>query len=194
MSDVSKVRQWVEDLKEEMFALVTDVDTYWRLQKNIIQRNPRLASMRSPFFEMLNSAYISATTSALRRLAEKQNRDRTNVSLRIIVEYVRAKPADFDQLLGTTADDDIRLLDEIERNIKDFADRRIAHRDRRGLSSPLPRYGQVRKGVADLAEIFRKYHCSLEGSDLELKIFYIEDFDIFTFAWIEPGRENGSIS
>jgi hypothetical protein len=73
----AKLKEWMQWLKEELLALVTDDDTYWRLQEEVIYQNHRLLTMRSPYFDMLHYAYVSTTASAIRRLTEKQNKDGT---------------------------------------------------------------------------------------------------------------------
>jgi hypothetical protein len=91
----AQLKEWMRWLREELLALVTDDDTYWRLQEEVIYRNHRLLAMRSPFFDMLHYAYVSTTASAIRHLTEKQNKDKTNVSLRIVLQEVEKDPTIF---------------------------------------------------------------------------------------------------
>ena len=48
------LKEWMGWPKEELLALVTDDDTYWRLQEKVRRRNHRLLTTRSPYFDMLN--------------------------------------------------------------------------------------------------------------------------------------------
>ena len=89
---LARIKKWLDLLREEFLALVTHDDTYWRLQKEVIQRNHRLLTMRSPVFELLDSAYVSTTASAIRRLIETQNGGKTNVSLRILLDEIGKHP------------------------------------------------------------------------------------------------------
>src|SRR5690242_1756389 len=114
-----QLRERMQWLKEELLALVTDDDTYWRLQEQVIRRNHRLLTMRSPFFDMLHYAYVSTTTSALRRLTEKQNKDKTNVSLRIVLQEIEKEPSVFArQVARPQLQLDIVKLEALEKIIK----------------------------------------------------------------------------
>jgi len=180
----AKLKEWMLWLKEELMALVTDDDTYWRLQEEVIHRNQRLLTMRSPFFDMLHYSYVSTTTSAIRRLTEKQNQDKTNVSLRIVLQEIEKDPAVFaSQVPRPQLQLDLSSLQTLENVIKPYADRIVAHDDKRGIPET-PKYGDLRKGVAILSDIFRRYYALIEGVDSCLIVDYLEDFDIFKFPWI----------
>jgi hypothetical protein len=132
---LSRIKVLMARIQEELFALVTDDDTYWRLQESVIQRNHRLLTMRSPFFDMLNEQYVSTTASTIRRLVEKQNRDKTNVSIRILIEEINQLQNVLQQPLAESQlCDDLAQLTDIENRIKPYVDRVIAHHDRRGLA------------------------------------------------------------
>jgi hypothetical protein len=64
------------------------------------------------------------------------------------------------------------------------ADRIVAHHDKRGIAQT-SKYGDLREGVAILSDVFRKYYALIAGIDSSLTIDHLEDFDIFTFPWIE---------
>ena len=141
--------------------------------------------MRSPYFDMLHYAYVSTTTSAIRRLTEKQNRDKTNVSLRIVLQEIEKEPTVFArQVARPQLRIDIAKLEDLEKSIKPYADRIIAHHDRRGIADS-PKYGDLRNSVAILGDIFRRYYVLIAGVDLCLTIDYLDDFNIFRFPWIE---------
>ena len=141
--------------------------------------------MRSPYFDMLHYAYVSTTTSAIRRLTEKQNRDKTNVSLRIVLQEIEKEPTVFArQVARPQLRIDIAMLEDLEKSIKPYADRIIAHHDRRGIADS-PKYGDLRNSVAILGDIFRRYYVLIAGVDLCLTIDYLDDFNIFRFPWIE---------
>ena len=181
----AQLKEWMRRLKEELLALVTDNDTYWRLQEEVIYRNHRLLTMRSPYFDMLHYAYVSTTTSAIRRLTEKQNKGKTNVSLRIVLQEIEKDPVLFENLVPRTQlQSDLAALEGIEKIIKPYVDRIVAHHDRRGIAET-PKYRNLRESVAVLGDIFRRYYAVIEGVDSCLKIDYLEDFDIFKFPWIE---------
>jgi len=149
------LKEWMGWLKEELLALVTDDDTYWRMQEDVIHRNHRLLTMRSPYFDMLNYAYVSTTASAIRRLTEKQNRDKTNVSLRIVLQELEKDPTVFATRVprhGLLSD--LAKIEALEKVIKPYVDRIIAHHDKRGIADNPPEYRNLRQGVAILMPAF----------------------------------------
>jgi hypothetical protein len=181
----AQLKEWMQWLKEELIALATDDKTYWRLQEEVIYRNHRLLTMRSPYFDMLHYAYVSTTTTTIRRLTEKQNRDKTNVSLRVVLQEIENDPTIFArQVSRPQLQADLDSLETLEKVIKPYADRIVAHHDKRGIAET-PKYGNLRNGVAILGNIFRRYFALIEGVDTCLIIDYLEDFDIFKFPWIE---------
>lgn len=185
---LARIRAWVQRLTDELLTLVTNDDTYWRFQKEVAQQNRRLITMKSPFFDLLDQAYLSATTSALRRLVEKQNNDKTNISLRILIAEIKEHqpalnlPVTIDEI-----DRHMGQLVDVENRIKPYVDRAIAHNDRRGLPTALDplTHRDLRTAIEISAEILRRYYSLLNGSDLDLKVTYLDDFNIFTFPWVE---------
>jgi hypothetical protein len=143
LMDDSQLKERMGWLRGELLALVTDDDTYWRLQEDVIKRNPRLLRMRSPYFDMLNFAYVSTTTSAIRRLTEKQNRDKTNVSLSIVLEKLEKRQTiSGNQVPQLQIRLDLVRLEDLANVVKPYVDRIIAHNDKRGIAEP-PKYGSL---------------------------------------------------
>jgi hypothetical protein len=187
---LARIRRWLDLLREEFLALVTDDDTYWRLQKEVIQRNHRLLTMRSPFFDLVNSAYVSTTASAIRRLIETQNRGKTNVSLRILLDEIGKYPKVLERPIPVEQiRNDLARLDEVECKLKPYVDRVVAHLDRRGLAK-VPKLDDLKESVAALGEVFRRYYGAVEDSDLTLTMSYLDDFDIFAFPWVAEPRKS----
>ncbi len=185
---LARISEWMQRLRDELLALVTDDDTYWRFQKEVVQQNSRLITMKSPFFDLLDYAYLSATTSALRRLVEQQNSDKTNISLRILIAEIKEHQSTLNLPVTTDElDRHLAQLVNVEQRIKPYVDRAIAHIDRRGLAAALDplKHRDLRTAIATSAEIFRHYYSLLVGSDLDLKVTYRDDFNIFAFPWAD---------
>jgi len=140
--------------------------------------------MRSPVFELLNSAYVSTTASAIRRLIETQNGGKTNVSLRILLDEIGKHPNVLERPMpAEQIRNDLARVGEVECKLKPYVDRVVAHLDRRGLAT-VPKLGDLRESVANLGEIFKRYYGAVEDSDLTLTVSYRDDFDIFSFPWV----------
>jgi hypothetical protein len=173
----------LHEIRDEIIDLATDRNTYWTVQHEVIQRNARLVTMRSPFFDMLNDAYAHAAAMRVRRLVDKDNR---TISLRRLLEDLREYP---DLLNGRIAESelvgDIEELSRGTSKIKDYVDQFIAHHDRTpDASAPIHR--ELNAAIDVLLRLFKKYYGVLEGSDTEVTVSYLEDpLRIFQFPWIE---------
>ena len=81
--------QELVEIRNEVLSLATDRDVYWRVQREVIQKNARLLTTSSPFFDMLNDAYAHSTASRVRRLVDNDSR---TVSLRRLMEQLADHP------------------------------------------------------------------------------------------------------
>jgi hypothetical protein len=51
-----RAEEEMKEIQNEILDLATDRDIYWKVQREVIQRNHRLLRIRSPFFDMINDA------------------------------------------------------------------------------------------------------------------------------------------
>lgn len=88
---------------------------------------------------------------------------------------------------------DLRRLRVAEGKVRRFANRRVAHRDRRVVRS-LPTFAELHTAVDGIAEIVIKYG-ELLGLDEPRKLVPVWQSDwkrVFRFAWYESDRDSGS--
>jgi DNA mismatch repair ATPase MutS len=175
--------QELVEIRNEVLSLATDRDVYWRVQREVIQKNARLLTTSSPFFDMLNDAYAHATASRVRRLVDHDSR---TVSLRRLLEQL----ADYPELLAgkMSADDLKRDLAELEttcKKVKDYVDQFVAHHDRNSCA-PAPTHRELNQAVYTVIAKFRTYYALINNADVDPVVGYLEDpLSIFRFPWID---------
>src|SRR5258708_4958424 len=185
-----RAAQELDEIRSEVLDLATDRDVYWRVQREVIQRNARLLAMRSPFFDMLNDAYAHATASRIRRLVDHNSRA---VSLRRLIEDLADYP---DLLAGKISVEDLKHhlkeLDGTCKKVKHYVDQFVAHHDRKSSAS-VPTHRELNEAVDTLISTFKKYYALIIDTDLALVVTYLDDpLSIFRFPWINAsGRQEG---
>lgn len=171
------------EIRSEVLDLATDKDIYWKVQKDIIQRNVRLLTIRNPFFDMLNDAYAHATAMRIRRLVDKDNR---TISLYRLLQELKGYPdLTGNELKQGELEQDIDALRNATAKVKDYVDQFVAHHDRTPTSSA-PIYRELNAAIDLLIQLFKKYYGILQGADIEVVVSYLEDpMSIFRFPWLQ---------
>ena len=172
----------LREIRNEIIDLATDYDIYWKVQREVIQRNPRLLTIRSAFFDMLNDAYAHSAAMRVRRLVDKDNR---TISLRGLLKLSKYP----DLLKGRVSADELAAdSDELEQGtskVTDYVDQFIAHHDRSPVATA-PIHRELNAAIELLIRLLRKYYAVLAGSDIDVVVSYLEDpLTIFRFAWID---------
>jgi len=173
----------LREIRNEVIDLATDYDIYWKVQRDVIQRNPRLLTIRSAFFDMLNDAYAHSAAMRVRRLVDKDNR---TISLRSLLKELSKYP---DSLGGRISEvelaADTEELDQATSKVKDYVDQFIAHHDRSPVATA-PIHRELNVAIELIIRLLRKYYGVLGGSDIDVVVSYLEDpLTIFRFAWID---------
>jgi len=179
----ARAAQEMIEIRNEVQDLATDRDVYWKVQRDVIQKNARLLTTRSPFFDMLNDAYAHATASRVRRLVDHDSR---TVSLRRLIAQLAAYP---DLLAGKMSADDLKRdlaeLDTTCKKVKDYVDQFVAHHDRNSCA-PAPTHRELNEAVDTLVAKFRTYYALIHNADIDVVVGYLEDtLSIFRFPWID---------
>src|SRR3954464_3539484 len=111
-----RIEEWMIRVRDELVALMTDEDTYWRTQ-SVIQQNPRLLTIRSPFFDLFNDSYVYATVMGLRRVTEKSQQV---VSLGNGLHEMRHYPQLAPQVDKGILEQDILVLDGLANKVREY--------------------------------------------------------------------------
>ena len=179
-----RILMMLPKIADEVKSLATDRDIYWKVQREVIQRNPRFLEMRSPFFEMLNDAYAHGTAMRVRRLVDPT---KGTISLTRLLEAMGRKNP---ELLGSRVPaaelaKDINELKATTLKVKGYVDQYVAHQDQ-SPTAPRPSYQELDTAIELLVRLTTKYYKVLAESDVDVAVSYLGDpLAIFRFAWIE---------
>ena len=178
----------LKEIRDEVISLATDHEIYWKVQREVIQRNPRLLTIRSAFFDMLNDAYAHSAAIRVRRLVDKDSR---TVSLRGFLTELSEYP---DLLKGQVSGAELAVdsseLDRTTSKVKDYVDQFIAHHDRSPVATA-PIHKELDAAIELLIRLLRKYYGVVAGSDVDVVVSYLEDdLTIFRFAWIDAKNDS----
>ena len=187
-----KTVKYLQSIHDDILDLATDSDIFWKFQKDVMQRNARLLTIRSPFIDMLNRSYTHATAARIRRLTD---RHKDCISLAKLLEELQNHPALLKRHIGVEnivkrvsrqeLEQDLMELDAACRPVTDYVDKHVAHHDKR-QSSVLPKHRDVNAAIDKLIEIFKKYYSLLVGADTDVVVSYLEGpLAVFRFAWLQ---------
>ena len=179
--------KWMETIHDDIQDAHIQNDLFWQFQ-DVVRDNERLANSQSVFLYWVNMLFKDAIVMAVRRQIDRDDR---SISLRRLLTKVQADPG----IAGNRFTDgdihaDIEDLDRCAQLIRAFADRRIAHADRRGLGADHPTFRDVRNCLEQLCTLANKYAGSLcEPALSVLPPACARGWqEIFTFPWLDQGH------
>ena len=173
-----RARTELRQIGEQVLSLSTDREIYWKVEREIIAKNPRLHEERSAFLDMLRGAYAEAMSARVLRLLED------DASLPRIL----AQLGDYPQLLHDKVtdrefDDDRKALDEAAAELKRVLQPHSAHHERT-LPALAPIHRALDRAVDLLSSTLKTYYWIVADSYLPMDVQYAEDpLAIFQFAW-----------
>lgn len=206
---------WLKVIKGEVQELVIAKDTFQEVQK-LIDDNP-LLHQPSSFYYYLSNTYVSHVVIGLRRQLKCDNQ---SISMaRLFVEMIETPQAftrayyanlykdsvvedladkDFDKFAAPGAPHinpslvtaDLARLRDASRRCEDFADKRVAHRDKREPKE-LPTYNEVHVCIDLLDELYVRYFLLFHASSME-SLLPVRQHDwkaIFRVPWISQGEK-----
>jgi len=201
--------QWLRVVHDDVQQLLVKRDIFWKLQE-IIKDNPGLHRPNS-FYNYLGDTYVAYICIGIRRQV-KVNKKSISFA-RLLVEIIEAPSAlsrqyyrdlykgsvvddwadqCFDRFSGSgkayisgdMVTEDLQELKRVASRVEDFADKRIAHRDK-GEPEVLPKFNDVDSCLDTLDRLYVKYHSIFHaGSMRSLKPTYQYDWmEIFLIPW-----------
>ena len=193
-------------------------DIFWKVQEII--KNNEAIQKPSIFYDYLGDTYISYALIGLRRQIKKNNQSisfvrlleeivtnpeilsrnyfRSLYSSPVIKKLPDLPDIDFDKYCGLSTDyisremveNDIEKIKNATIKCEEIADKRIAHRDKRGLKNLL-RFGDVDECIDLMDKLYCKYHSIFHAEWTDsLKPEYQNDWKaIFYEAWLIPQQD-----
>jgi hypothetical protein len=209
---LKKWLRWMDVIKREVQDLVMAKRTFHEVQQ-LIKDNPALHQSNS-FYDYLSRTYVSHVIMGLRRQI-KCDKDNKSISMARMFEELIESPQvltrsyyvglykdsvveifadkDFNKfatpeaphLDPTLVDADLTKLRAALKRCEDFADKRVAYRDRR-VPEELPTFYEVDACIALLDELYVRYHMLFHASHMD-SLLPTRQYDwkaIFCVPWI----------
>ena len=201
-----KLKNWLDRIRPSVTEAVINDYLFWELQ-SIIQHNEFLAESSSVLFTWIGSTYVNSSVLAVRRQLDT---DEDSISLRRLLlniaeepkvlsrEYYRTvggRSADFtyDKQVGVGAtvvsgaavQSEIQSLIDASERLLHFADRTVAHYDKRGIKKALPKFEEITRCLGIMEGLVIRYQLLLKGVWQERLLPPLDDFQrLFRVPWI----------
>lgn len=204
--------KWLKIIKSEIYDLVLTKDIFWKVQ-DLIRKNERIQG-KSIFCKYMGDTYVSHVIIGIRRQVKT---DHQSISFARLLSEISRHPEiitrknfvnlyknsvvediadnDFDQFCGPNrsyisqkmVEDDLDSLKKVAKKCEDFADKRVAHRDKRDPNGLLT-FGDVNDCIDLFDKIYCKYHLIFHAEwSCSLKPSYLNDWEaIFDHPWRIP--------
>ncbi len=179
-----RARSELRHIGEQLKGLATDRDVYWKLEREIVERNPQLKNGRSAFLDMLRGCYVDAMTARVLRLLQSADAD---VSLLRILEQLAGYPELLNGRLSQREfADDRAALQKAVTNIKRVALPRAGHHERT-LSALASAHRELDAALDLMLSSVKNYYWIITDSYIDLDVSQADDpMSIFQFAWAVP--------
>jgi len=179
-----RARTELRQIGEQLRALATDRDVYWKLEREIVEPNPQLKHGRSAFLDMLRGCYVEAMTARVLRLLQPDDED---ASLPRILEHLRAYPDLLHERLSQREfADDRSALQKAVIHIQRAAVPRAGHHERT-LSALATAHRELDAALDLMIAQVKNYYWIITDSYIDLEVSHAGDpLSIFQFAWAAP--------
>jgi len=216
-----RVKKWIKCLgiiEVEVQQLLIARDIFWTVQ-DLIKRNKRIQKPSS-FYRYLGDTYVSHVLMGIRRQIKI---DGQSISLARLLSEIASDPQrisrsyyktlyknsvvedhadrDFNKFCGDDPScisaqmvkQDLRHLEEVTKKCENFADRRIAHRDKR-KPNVLPKFIEVDECIEVLDKLCVKYHLIFHAAWKKslMPTYQYDWLQIFNEPWNLSEEELGS--
>ncbi|MCI5219015.1 MAG: hypothetical protein D3914_07450 [Candidatus Electrothrix sp. LOE2] len=211
-SKLVKWLKWLKSIEEEIYQLVVYKDIFWSTQK-LIKQNESIQKP-SIFYRFIGDTYISYALIGIRRQI-KIDRDSISFARLLdeltknpeilsreyfrelykgsLLEELGQADKDFNQYCGDTTNhisksmvaDDLEELINHANKCEEFADKRIAHRDKRDPKSPLT-FADLNNCIDFMDQLYCKYNLIFHALDSGGSLTPSYDYDwqaIFDEPW-----------
>jgi len=210
-----KWERWLEAIREEVMDLVRSKHIFWKLG-DIVKNNPKIQKPNS-FYKFAGETYFAYAVMGIRRQIRPHKDSISFVGLlqeiietpcvlsreRFVALYEKdaqfeanhdfAKFAreDTDYINPNLVHQDLSKLKKLGNKVEEFADRQIAHYDKRPAKK-VPSFGELDDCIDFLGELTEKYWLLFKAETIDLLAMPIVDHweEIFRQPWIPPDAPN----
>jgi hypothetical protein len=213
-SRLSKWLRWLKVVHDDIQQLLVKRNIFWEVQ-DIIKNNKEIQKPSS-FYGYLGDTYVAYISIGIRRQVKV---DKQSISFARLLSELAATPEvlcrkyygdlykgstvedhadrDFDRFCGRDKSyissnmvlSDLRELNLAASVVEDFADKRIAHHDKR-QPKVLPLFEQVDQCLDTLDRVYCKYHGAFHASAMSslMPVYQYDWKEIFTLPWLKHER------
>ncbi len=178
-----RAKSELRQIGDQVVALCTDCDVYWKLERDIIQHNPQLNGAHSTFLDMLRGCYADAMTAHVLRLLD----DDAVVSLPKVLD----KLADYPQLLHDKIterefEEDRAALQRATGHLKRLMTPHVRHYERT-LPALASLHHELDMSLDLIIETVKTYYWIIAESYINLDVKVSKDpLSVFQFTWATP--------
>ena len=174
----------LRQIGDQVLALATDRDIYWKLEREVIQNNPQLSEARSELVGMLRGCYVDAMVGRLLRLLDGEE---DGVSLpRVLAQLTDYPELLHDRVTETEFADDRGALERTVARLRTFSAPHVG-RHERTLPALASTHRELDAALTVIIAVVETYYWIVTDGYIDLDVEYSEDpLSIFQFAWAAP--------
>ena len=171
----------LRQIGDQLLALATDSDVYWKFEREIVDNNPQLKSTRSAFLDMVRSSYADAMAARVQRLL-----DGDGGLPQVLNALAEHEPLMRDKISEREFSEDRAALQQACLRLQRVMVPHIAHHER--TTSALSSLHKELDAALDLLiETVKTYYWIVADGYMQLDVKYSEyPLSIFEFAWAKP--------
>ena len=179
-----RARSELHQIGNQLQGLATDRDVYWKLERDIVERNPQLQRARSAVLDLLRGCYVDAMTARALRLLESAGAE-------LSLQRLLGQLAEYPELLHDRISEqefahDRHALQQAAINLRRVTLPRTAHHERT-LSALASAHRELDAALDLMLSTVKTYYWIIADSYIDLDVSHSEDpMSVFQFAWATP--------
>jgi hypothetical protein len=179
-----RAKSELREIGEQVLALATDRDIYWKLEREVVQPNPQLYEARSEVLDMLRGCYVDAMVARLLRLLDGEQ---GGISLpRVLAQLVEYPQLLHDRITESEFADDRGALERTAARLRRFTASHVG-RPERTLPALASAHRELDAAFTVIIATVETYYWIVCDGYIDLDVEYEEDpLAIFQFAWAGP--------
>jgi hypothetical protein len=179
-----RARGELRQIGHQLKALASDRDVYWKVEREIVARNPQLKNGRSEVLDLLRGCYVDGMAARVLRLLQPADAE---VSLpRVLEEMANYPELLHGKLTQREFADDRRALGQAVTHLKQATTPRAAHHERTppALASA---HRELDAALDLMISQVKNYYWIVADGYIDLDVSHVEDpMEVFQFAWAMP--------
>lgn len=171
----------LRQIGDQLLALATDRDVYWKFERDIVDNNPQLRSTRSAFLDMVRASYADAMAARVLRLL-----DGDGALCHVLNTLAGHEPVMRDKISEREFSEDRAALRQANVKLQRVMVPHTGHHER--TTSALASLHKELDAALDLlTETVKTYYWIIADGYMQLDVKHSEyPLSIFEFAWAVP--------